>query len=177
MDHRSESHSRTEDWLQNLPASGIRAVCSWEVSAPSPLGDPSPKETVAKPPEGAREPEQRKVAIDARVSISGTQYEVAPELAGEEVVQWWGLFDSELFVEHDEKRFGPYLPVSGPILLDRCRTFKKPRHRPAQAVSSRWRGNSIYHASRWRAGQTSPFSVGPAAYKPSPSPIRTRFSN
>jgi len=108
MDHRSEAHSRTEDWLQNLPASGIRAVCSWERFCTF-----------------AREPEQRKVAIDARVSISGTQYEVAPELAGEEVVLWWGLFDSELFIEHGEKRFGPYLPVSGPIPLDRYRTFKK----------------------------------------------------
>jgi hypothetical protein len=30
MQHRSESHSRMEDWLQNLPASGVRAMCSWE---------------------------------------------------------------------------------------------------------------------------------------------------
>ena len=28
--HRSEPHSRLEDWLQNLPASGLRAMCSWE---------------------------------------------------------------------------------------------------------------------------------------------------
>jgi hypothetical protein len=30
MEHRSEPHSRMEDWLENLPASGVRAVCSWE---------------------------------------------------------------------------------------------------------------------------------------------------
>jgi len=108
MDHRSEAHSRTEDWLEHLPAGGIRAVCSWERFCTF-----------------AREPEQRKVAIDARVSIAGTQYEVAPELAGEEVVLWWGLFDNELFVEHGEKRFGPYLPVAGPIPLHRYRAFKK----------------------------------------------------
>jgi len=108
MDHRSESHSRAEDWLEHLPAGGIRAVCSWERFCTF-----------------AREPEQRKVAIDARVSIDGTQYEVAPELAGEQVILWWGLFDNELFVEHGEKRFGPYLPVAGPIPLHRYRAFKK----------------------------------------------------
>jgi hypothetical protein len=30
MEHRSEPHSRMEDWLENSPASGVRAVCSWE---------------------------------------------------------------------------------------------------------------------------------------------------
>jgi hypothetical protein len=30
MEHRSEPHSRMEDWLENLPASGVRAACSWE---------------------------------------------------------------------------------------------------------------------------------------------------
>ncbi len=108
MDHRSEAHSRTEDWLAHLPAGGVRAMCGWERFCSF-----------------AREPEQRKVAIDARVSIDGTQYEVAPELAGEQVILWWGLFDNELFVEHGEKRFGPYLPVAGPIPLHRYRAFKK----------------------------------------------------
>jgi hypothetical protein len=28
--HRSAPHSRMEDWLQNLPESGLRAMCSWE---------------------------------------------------------------------------------------------------------------------------------------------------
>jgi len=108
MDHRSELHSRTEDWLQNLPAGGIRAMCSWERFCTF-----------------AREPETRKVAIDARVTVDGTLYEVDSELAGEDVILWWGLFDQELFVEHGEKRFGPYLPVGGPIPLNRYRAFKK----------------------------------------------------
>ena len=108
MDHRSEPHSRTEDWLRNLPTGGIRAMCTWERFCTF-----------------AREPERRKVAIDARVSVDGTQYEVDSGLAGEEVVLWWGLFDQELFVEHGEKRFGPYLPVGGPIPLHRYRSFKK----------------------------------------------------
>lgn len=108
MDHRTEPHSRAEDWLQNLPAGGIRAMCSWERFCTF-----------------AREPERRKVAIDARVTVDGTPYEVDSDLAGEDVMLWWGLFDQELFVEHGEKRFGPYLPVGGPIPLNRYRTFKK----------------------------------------------------
>jgi hypothetical protein len=30
LQHRSEPHSRMEDWIENLPSSGVRAVCSWE---------------------------------------------------------------------------------------------------------------------------------------------------
>ncbi|MFX9699908.1 IS481 family transposase, partial [Acinetobacter baumannii] len=28
--HRSEDHSRAEDWLTNLPAGGLREMCSWD---------------------------------------------------------------------------------------------------------------------------------------------------
>jgi hypothetical protein len=63
--------------------------------------------------------------VDARVSVEGTVYEVNPDLAGETVVLWWGLFDNELYVEHGEERYGPYHPVSGPIPLHRYRQFKK----------------------------------------------------
>ena len=73
----------------------------------------------------AREPERRKVGSDARVSVGGTHYQVDPDLAGEEVILWWGLFDQELYVEHGEKRFGPYAPVGGPIPLHKYRRFKK----------------------------------------------------
>lgn len=31
MQHRSEPHSRFEDWLHNLPSSGVHAMCSWEL--------------------------------------------------------------------------------------------------------------------------------------------------
>jgi hypothetical protein len=108
MQHRSEAHSRFEDWLQNLPSSGVRAMCSWERFCAF-----------------AREPERRQVGVDARLSVEGTQYEVDPELAGETVMLWWGLFDSELYVEHREKRYGPYHPVRGPIPLHRYRRFKQ----------------------------------------------------
>jgi hypothetical protein len=42
--HRSEHHSRMEDWLKHLPSSGLRSMCSWERFCTF-----------------AREPEQRKV--------------------------------------------------------------------------------------------------------------------
>ena len=106
--HRSEPHTRLEDWLANLPANGFREMCSWEQFC-----------------RFAREPERRRVGADARVSVDGTAYEVAPELAGETVLLLWGLFDTELYVEYDGERSGPYTPISGPIPLNRYRAFKK----------------------------------------------------
>jgi hypothetical protein len=108
MDHRSEPHSRLEDWLQHLPPTGLRAMCSWERFCTF-----------------AREPERRKVGSDARIAVDGVPYEVDPDLAGETVILWWGLFDQELYVEHGERRYGPYSPVGGPIPLHRYRRFKK----------------------------------------------------
>ena len=110
MQHRSEAHSRLEDWLQNLPEGGLRAMCDWERFCTF-----------------AREPERRLVGVDARILIGTTQYEVDPDLAGETVILWWGLFDTELYVEHGERRYGPYTPVGGPIPLHRYRRFKKTR--------------------------------------------------
>ena len=69
MDHRSEAHSRTEDWQLNLPATGIREMCSWDRFCTF-----------------AREPERGKVGLDARVSIDGISYQVDPDLAEETVV-------------------------------------------------------------------------------------------
>lgn len=108
--HREETHSRMEDWMRNLPQSGLRAMCSWERFCTF-----------------AREPQRRKVGIDARVSVEGIAYEVEPDLAGETVVLWWGLFDNELYVEKDDQRYGPFYPVDGPIPLHRYRKFKKTR--------------------------------------------------
>jgi hypothetical protein len=108
--HRSEPHSRMEDWVSNLPTGGIRQMCNWERFCTF-----------------AREPSRRKVGIDARVTVEGVAYEVEPDLAGETVVLWWGLFDNELYVEHGERRYGPFLPVDGPIRLHHYRSFKKTR--------------------------------------------------
>ena len=106
--HRSAGCSRSEDWLARLPEGGFRAMCTWERFCTF-----------------AREPERRKVGGDARITVEGVVYEVDPELAGETVVLWWGLFDRDLFVEHGERRFGPYRPSGGPIPLHRYRKHKR----------------------------------------------------
>lgn len=117
--HRREPHSRIEDWVANLPEAGIREMCSWERFCAF-----------------AREPERRKVSSDARVTIDGTYYQIDTDLAGEEVLLWWGLFDHELFVEWGDKRYGPYRPEGGPIPLHRYRKRKpSPRERRADAVA------------------------------------------
>ena len=108
--HRHNNHSRMEDWLKNLPSEGIRQMCSWERFCTF-----------------AREPERRKVSIDACVSVDGVNYSVSPDLAGEKVILWWGLFDHELYVEHEEQKYGPYSPIGAPIPLHRYRRFKKTR--------------------------------------------------
>lgn len=118
-DHRREPHSRSEDWLANLPEQGIRQMCSWERFCAF-----------------AREPERRTVGADARIGVKGAYYDVDPDLAGEEVVLWWGLFDQELFVEFGDKRYGPYLPVGGPIPLHHYRRrTKTARERRADKVA------------------------------------------
>ncbi len=106
--HRSQDHSRLQDWLANLPSEGIREMCTW-----------------AQFCRFARQPERRKVNGDARLSIDGTLYQVEPDMAGDTVVLLWGLFDDELYVEFDGQRSGPYHPVSGPIPLHRYRAFKR----------------------------------------------------
>lgn len=108
MEHRYEAHSRLQDWIENLPSTGIKQMCGWERFCTF-----------------AREPERRKVGADARVQVEGIFYQVDPNLAGEEVILWWGIFDNELYVEHGEHRYGPYVPVAGPIPLHRYRAFKK----------------------------------------------------
>ena len=108
MPHRAEPHTRMEDWLEHLPPEGLRDMCSWERFCTF-----------------AREPERRKVGIDARVSVAGVRYEVDPDLAGETVIVWFGLYDDQLYVEHGERRYGPYAPIGGPIPLHRYRSFKK----------------------------------------------------
>jgi hypothetical protein len=106
--HRTEKHTRLDDWLSNLPADGLREMCLWEQFC-----------------HFAREPERRKVGIDARIHVGGTAYEVEPDMAGETVVLLWGLFDDEMYVEFDGNKYGPYFPVSGPIPLHRYRAFKR----------------------------------------------------
>ena len=82
----------------------------------------------------AREPERRTVAGDARIRVDGAFYDVDSDLAGESVTLWWGLFDQELFVEFQDRRFGPYRPSGGPIPLHR---YRKPRKSATQRRADR----------------------------------------
>lgn len=106
--HREEAHSRIEDWLKNPPPGGIREMCSWERFSAF-----------------AREPQRAKVGNDARITSDGITYEVEPDLAGETVLLWWGLFDNQLYVEFNEQRFGPFEPVGGLSTFYRYRKFKR----------------------------------------------------
>ncbi|MCK5232181.1 MAG: DDE-type integrase/transposase/recombinase, partial [Desulfobulbaceae bacterium] len=106
--HRSENHSRIEDWIKNMPVSGLRKVCSWDRFATF-----------------AREPERRKVTGDATIKVNGGTYRVDSSLAGHDVVLWWGLFDTELFVEYGDEKFGPFYPDDGPIPLHKFRAMRK----------------------------------------------------
>jgi hypothetical protein len=85
--HRHESHSRIEDWRRNLPPEGIREMCDWERFCTF-----------------AREPEQRTVGADARVSLDDVCYELDPDLAGERVTLWFGLFDDQVGVVRPNRR-------------------------------------------------------------------------
>ena len=106
--HRSENHSRIEDWIKNIPVSGLRKVCSWDRFATF-----------------ARKPERRKVTGDATIKVNGGTYRVDSSLAGHNVVLWWGLFDTELFIEYGDEKFGPFYPDDGPIPLHKFRAMRK----------------------------------------------------
>lgn len=93
--HRSEKHSRLEDWLANIGQEGVRDMCSWEQYC-----------------RFAREPESRKVGVDARITIDGTAWEVEPDMAGETVILLWGCLT---------KRCMWSLPVKHGGLIIRCR--------------------------------------------------------
>ena len=107
MPHRSENHSRMEDWIKQLPPEGFREMCSWERFCTF-----------------ARDPEQRKVDSEACVSTNGIRYQLDYGMAGQEVTLLWGLFDNELFVDLNQERHGPFYPTAGPIQLG---TFRKPK--------------------------------------------------
>lgn len=108
LPHRSEKHSRLEDWQANLPPEGFRQACTWERFC-----------------QMAREPDERQVASDACVTIEGVRYQLTGEMAGEKVILLFGLFDNELHVEFQGQKHGPFYPATGPIPLHSYRSFKK----------------------------------------------------
>ena len=85
----------------------------------------------------AREPERRTVAGDVRIRVDGAFYDVDSDLAGESVTLWWGLFDQELFVEFQDRRFGPYRPSGGPIPCTGTAGLASPRPNGARTASTK----------------------------------------
>ena len=65
------------------------------------------------------------MGVDGRISVDGTLYEVDLVLAGESVILWWGLFDTELYVEFNADRYGPFHPIDGPIPMHKYRKPKR----------------------------------------------------
>lgn len=108
MPHRTEDRSRLEDWKQNLPLEGYQKMCGWERFS-----------------QIAREPSERKVGSDARISLEGIDYQLMGEMSGEKVTILLGLFDAEVYVEFRGKKEGPFYPAEGPIPLHTYRPFKK----------------------------------------------------
>jgi hypothetical protein len=108
LPHRREKHSRLVDWHQHLPPEGYRQMCSWEKFC-----------------QMAREPDERKVASDACITLEGVRYQLTGEMAGEKVMVLFGLFDNELYVEFKGQKHGPFYPASGPIPLHTYRATKK----------------------------------------------------
>lgn len=105
--HRSESHTRLQDWLTNLPDEGYKEMCTWERFCSF-----------------AREPERRTVDKDARIRVDTASYLVPGDLIGKEVVLWWGLFDNELFIDDGDDHLGPFIPDGEPIPLH---TYRRPK--------------------------------------------------
>jgi transposase InsO family protein len=108
MSHRSEERTRLEDWKKNLPPEGYQKVCSRERFS-----------------QMAREPSIRSVGSDACITLEGISYQLKAEMAGEKVLVLLGLFDSEIYVEFQDKKEGPFYPAAGPIPLHTYRPFKK----------------------------------------------------
>jgi hypothetical protein len=122
----------------------------------------------------AREPERRLVGGDARLTMQGVLYEVDPDLAGETVLLWWGLFDQDLYVEHGERRYGPYSPAGGPIPLHKYRKYQKPKSEErADRVAA-----LAERLGLPRAALDGDAALAAAVARPvEPSPAKTRFTD
>jgi len=106
--HRLETCFRLDDWLARLPPEGFREMCTREQFR-----------------RFLRTPEREKVGLDACISIDGTRYQLAPDMAGDWVVLLWGFAEGVLHVEYHGKKFGPFHPVSGPISLNCSGAIKR----------------------------------------------------
>jgi transposase InsO family protein len=106
--HRQEKHSRLADWKANLPEEGYRQMCDWKKFSSM-----------------AREPDERRVASDACITLEGVRYQLTADMAGEKVLVLFGLFDNELYVEFQGQKHGPFYPAESPVPLHTYCSFKK----------------------------------------------------
>ena len=83
--------------------------------------------------------------------MAGINYEVDPDLAGETVILWWGIFDNELYVEHGDKRFVPTRQWADQSL---CIATARLRNLPLNNVRTESRhlpNNWPYLGPHWKA--------------------------
>ena len=83
------------------------------------------------------------------------------------------LFDRDLYVEHGERRYGPYTPVGGPIPLHRYRTRQKTKgEERANRIAALAERLGLPRA----ALEGNPDLAGPPA-PPRPEPTRVPFAD
>jgi hypothetical protein len=80
--HPMQAGSRIEVWACDLPAAGFHRMCAWDTFCTF-----------------AREPEFRTVGLDGRISLENRIDQVTPELSGERVEVWKGVFDLGVYVQ------------------------------------------------------------------------------
>ncbi len=85
-------------------------------------------------------PTQEPGASDAPRSADAAPGNALTELGRTQGV-WFGLYDDQLYVEHGERRYGPYAPSGGPIPLHHDRRLKRTPNSAPTALRD-WRHTS-----------------------------------
>jgi hypothetical protein len=137
--HPTRAGSRIEVWAHGLPAAGFRQMCAWDTYCTF-----------------AREPEFRTVGLDGRISLENRIYQITPELSGERVEVWKGVFDLGVYVQDQGGAIhGPYAPESGTIPFGTYRRWRKTeRDRRLEKVEHLAEGLAIPRASMSRDWRT-----------------------
>ena len=73
----------------------------------------------------AREPIGKKADPSACVTLGKIEYQLMPEMAGEQVIILLGVFDHEIYVEFKGEKLGPFYKSENPIPLGTYHSFKK----------------------------------------------------
>lgn len=107
--HPTKKLSRLETWTQGLASEGFRQMCNWQTYCMF-----------------AREGEIRTVALDCSVSVDNKSYITIPELVGEKVEVWKGIFDNSLYVKDQSGNiYGPFTSKDSTIEFNTYRRWRK----------------------------------------------------